>query len=176
MEALKHFQSCKETDTSNIMHTIITKFPGKCLKCGHEIPAHVPALYGKGVGLICTDCTITQIGDKALVHKYLKNRELDQIKSALIKECDELAQKIETYRVIDKLEALNNSQERTEKLISDFLTHKIGSDQENKALEDVIRINGERKRIIIDMDEFIKKYIQNKKWRKRVLQETDSQS
>lgn len=174
-EAIKHFQVCKEKEASQAMKPIVTKYPGKCLKCGHNIEPNSWALYGKGVGLVCMDCYVEKLGDKSLIAKYIKNRELDRVAKALKEECDKLAGRVEELRVLNKLEDLKNQQEQAIKTIMDFLTHRIGSTEENKILEELARQLKDGERIIRDMDDFVQNFIRNRKWRKQIAQQTQEQ-
>lgn len=65
---------------------IITKFSGKCIKCGKEIGQGTSALWVKGLGLICLECSIPH--DKALLKKYIKIKELELIKKQLSEEVE----------------------------------------------------------------------------------------
>jgi hypothetical protein len=168
-DAIKHFQKCKEKESAQAMKEIITKYPGKCLKCGQEIPVNSWAMFGRGVGLICLDCVVLKLGDKTIVAKYLTNRKLDRVAKALKEECDKLAGKVEELQVLSKAEDLKNQQESAIKTVLDFLTHRIGTPDENKALEEFLRQLKDGKRIIMDMDEFLKSFVRNRKWRKQVL-------
>lgn len=167
-EALKHFQLCKENEASQAMKQIITKFPGKCLKCGHEIPVNSWAMYGKGVGLVCLDCVVLKLGDKTLVAKYLKNRELERVWKALKEDCDRLAGQVEQLQILNKAEDLKNQQEEAIKMIRSFLTTTMGTDQEREALDEFLRQLSDGNRIIRDLDNFIKNYVRNRKWRKQL--------
>jgi hypothetical protein len=169
--ALKHFPQCKEDETSQAMKPIITKYPGHCIKCKHEIEVNSWALFGQGVGLICMDCFVLKLGDKTILVKYLKNRELDRVAKALKEECDRLAGKVETLQVLNRLDDLTTQQRTITELVREFLTNKIGSPEEKKALEEFLRELDNGKRIIMDMDEFIKNYVRNRKWRKQILKE-----
>jgi hypothetical protein len=170
--AILHFQRCKETESNQAMRMIVTKFDGHCLKCNEKVPAGSWALYGKGVGLYCLDCYVQKMGDKTLVAKYLKNRELDQVSNALRKEADALAEKIEAYRGIDRQEALTTQQEKISTMVQDYLTHNIVTPQEKEALENIIRETEQGKRLHRDIEDFIRKYMNTKRWRKK-LQQTE---
>jgi len=167
-KAVKHFSVCKENEASQAMKQIITKFPGKCLKCGHDVPVNSWAMYGKGVGLVCLDCVVLKLGDKTLVTKYLKNRELERVWKSLKEECDGLAGQVEQLQILNKAEDLKNQQEETIKLIRSFLTTNMGTDQEREALDVFLRQLEDGKRIIRDLDIFIKNYVRNRKWRKQI--------
>lgn len=173
LEALKHFQKCKEKEASQSMKPIVTKYPGKCLKCGDDIEPNSWALYGKGVGLVCMDCFVMKLGDKTLIVKYLKNRELERVANALKEECEKLAGRVEELQVLSKLEDLKNQQEEAIRKVLDFLTHKLGTAEENKALEEFARQLEDGRRIIRDMDDFVRNFVRNRKWRKQIYaQET----
>jgi hypothetical protein len=171
IQAVKHFLVCKENEAMNAMKPIFTKYAGKCLLTGHEVPANTWVMYGKGVGIVCMDHFIERFGDKALVAKYLKNRELERIHDALTKECSRVAGDVERFRVLDKMVDLQNQQEETVRLIKDFLTHNVGTDEERKALEDVLRNITDGKKIMYDMDQFIKTLIRSRKWRRQIYRQ-----
>jgi hypothetical protein len=171
-KALEHFLNCKEDEKSQAMRLLVTKYDGFCLKCRHEIPKGSWALYGKGVGLICLDCYIQRIGDKTLIAKYLKNRELTQITKALQDEADRLAEKVEAYRGIEKLDSLTTQEEKLHKIALEYLQTKLGTPQEKETFEEILRENEVIKHLIRDIEEFIAKYIQIRK-RKKKLTETE---
>jgi hypothetical protein len=172
-EAVRHFLTCEKPGVGGMLPKILN-WPGTCVKCGQKVEAGQWALWGKGIGIICMDCYVARIGDKGVIVKYLKNRELDRVRNALKEECDRLAGKVETLQVLNKLEDLKNQQEQIISVVNDFLTHKIGSSEEAKALEEFLRQIQDGKRIILDMDEFIKNYIRNRKWRKQIYREEES--
>lgn len=185
LKAIRHFSQCNEQpkqetrmveDAQAPMRMIVTQYPGHCLKCGHDIASGSWALYGKGVGLICLDCFVLKIGDKALIAKYLKTRELRQIIAALQVEADRLAEKVENYNVIEKQEAILEQQEKLTKLAMDFLTHKIGTPQEKEALEEILRQNEKGKQLINDIETFITQYVKLRKkpFKKRFEKEEEA--
>jgi ribosomal protein S17E len=172
--ALEHFLKCEKPEESQTMKMIVTRYAGHCIKCSNEIPSGSWALYGKGVGLICLDCYIQRIGDKSLVAKYLKNRELTQITRALQNEADKLAEKVEVYQAGDKLAQLTEQQEKLNKLVEEYLTTKIGTEQEKEALEEIIRESEKTKQLIRDIEGFVKRYIETRKSQRKRKQEQEA--
>jgi len=170
IDALQHFLDCKKGEPSQAMHLLITKYTGVCIKCRHEVEKGSWALYGKGVGIICLDCYISKLGDKALLAKFLKNRELDRIRKVLQDQTDRLAQKVEAYQGIEKLDLLVQQQDKVTKLVQEYLTAKLGSAEEKQCLEEIIRQTQVTSSLIRDMEEFIQKYLKNRKWLKQVKQ------
>jgi len=113
VRALEHYLTCSKLELSAQMRLIVLKYDGKCLRCGNEVKAGNWALYGRGVGVVCMDCYIERIGDKALVAKYLKIREFKQVEKALKSECERLAQDLEDYRLIARMKELETKNNRT---------------------------------------------------------------
>jgi hypothetical protein len=173
MLALKHVSECTAKDSSQAMRLIVTKYDCKCLKCKRELKQGDWVLWGKGVGVVCLDCYIEKIGDKTVVAKYLKNRELDRVRKTLQEEADRLAQKVEAYQGIEKIESLSTQQEILNKLAMDYLNTKLGKPDEKEALENVIRANKESQKAIKETEDFIQKFIYNKKWRRQITQQTE---
>jgi len=164
IEAFEHFLKCRKVELSQSMKLIVTKYKGHCLKCKDEIPVASWALYGRGIGLICLDCYVERIGDKTLVAKYLKNRELKKVSKALQVECDRLAnvidehkQKINIYKVGEKHQELEEYQNTTMQLLNDFLKNKIGTDKEAEAFEEIKRRNQQVEQYLRDIEALIQK-------------------
>jgi len=167
IEAIKkEIEGKKEKDIQS-MRTILTAYDGTCIKCKEHIEKGSWALYGKGIGLVCLDCYIQKLGDKTLVAKYLKNRELERVKNVLSDEADRLASKVESYRSVEKLDALIQEQNKTVDLVKQYLTEKIGTPDEKKALEEILQQKGITEKIIWDMEKFVRDYLKNRKWIKK---------
>jgi len=155
IEALEHFLSCKKEDVSAAMKLIVLKYPGKCLKHGGEVPAGTWAWYGRGVGIICLDCFVQRIGDKAVVAKYLKKREYEQVIKALKAEADNLADKVEKGQLIEKVERLYNSYQQLYEMVTKYLKEGIGTTEEKQRLEDMSRLGEEVKGLVKEISEFL---------------------
>jgi hypothetical protein len=97
-KAIDHSFICKKTiHEIPTLRPIITKYPAKCHKCPSEIPVGSPAYWAKGV-IICMDCFVQSLGDKALASKYLKMRELNKTMRALKQQADHYADMINEIR------------------------------------------------------------------------------
>ena len=84
-QAIEHYLSCRIKEKEEIkqasLKLIVTKYNGKCSKCGSEISIGSLCYYGRDQGktiLICLDCMVENKSDKALASKYLKMRELNK--------------------------------------------------------------------------------------------------
>jgi len=168
VKALEHYLTCSRLELSAQMRLIVLKYDGKCLRCKAEVKAGNWALYGRGVGVVCMDCYIERIGDKALVAKYLKLREWKQISKALKGECERYAQDLEDFRLFDKLKGMDETVENLNKAVMEYLAEKIGTAEEAKALEDVLRELKELRALTATIRELYKKLSKRKKLDKTV--------
>jgi len=137
-QAVEHFNTCKKSEPEiPTLRMIITKYPSKCTNphCNQLIPIGSIAYWSKNV-IICMDCFIQALGDKALASKYLKMRELNKIVHALEKEANQYADFIndiklqvrfgEIIKKLDQLLDLNDKflhtlDDSTLKELNDFL-------------------------------------------------------
>jgi len=99
---LKHFIN-PQTEQGEVfspgLREIVTKYKGECSKCRDPIPVGSKAWYGqnqKGARpiLVCLNCMVLGMSDRALAKKYLKAKELQAIIRGLRKEADELCKKL----------------------------------------------------------------------------------
>jgi len=98
----------QEPDQVPAMRLILLKYPARCLKCDCELPPQTWAMYGKNVGAICLDCFIEKLGDKAIVKKVMRLKELKWTIKALERQVDlksdELRKlKLNFLEIIDKM-------------------------------------------------------------------------
>jgi hypothetical protein len=133
------------------------------------------ALYGRGVGAVCLDCHIERVGDKTTIAKYLRNRELDKVHRALSNECELLAEKVEVFRTVDKLEALIQGRKQTEELIDKYLKSGLATPQEQEVLMRVKENALDVENLSAEVREFIKRYLKTAKWMKRKVEEEEYQ-
>lgn len=168
VRALEHFLTCSKLELSAQMRLIVLKYDGKCLRCGNEVKAGNWALYGRGVGVVCMDCYIERIGDKALVAKYLKIREWKQVSKALKAECERLAQDLEDYRLIARMKELETKNKEVNKSIMQYLTEKIGTPDEQQGWEEIVRKRQEEDRLVNGIRELYEKLKIRKKRPKSV--------
>ena len=97
-KALEHFFICDKAEDIPTLKEIITKYKGKCSKCGNIIEIGQRALYGKtkeGSILICLDCQIGSESDKTIVKRLLKRRKLDREIKALQNQREQLLREYE---------------------------------------------------------------------------------
>jgi hypothetical protein len=172
-QATQHYLECKKADESGNMKLIVLRYDGHCLKCGEKVEHGNWALYGRGVGIICMDCYVGKIGDRALIAKYLKMREYEKIKKALQNEVERLADKVEVFQAGEKLQALSEQWEKLTKLVQDYLTTGLGRPEEKELFEEIIREKVITEALIRDVEDFIKRYVQTRKWTKKT-QKTES--
>lgn len=170
-EALEHFLKCRETEVSNVMKLIILKYDAKCLKCKHTIEAGSYALYGRGLGAICLDCHVERVGDKTTVAKYLRNRELDKVTNALKREADTLAERVEVYRTIDKIDQVAETQKKIDELVEKYLKSGLGRPEEQELLLEIKEQKKKFERLQEEVRRFIDRYLRSAKWIKRKKEE-----
>jgi len=97
-KALEHFFICDKAEEIPTLREIITKYKGKCSKCGNLIDVGERALYGRtkeGSILICLDCQIGSESDKTIVKRLLKLRKLDREIKALQNQKEQLLREYE---------------------------------------------------------------------------------
>lgn len=167
IQAFEHFLSCSKLDTSGPMKMIVLSYKDKCMKCGRDVDKAEWALWAKGKGVVCMDCYISRIGDKALVAKFLKNRELTRTKKALETECDRLATKLETLRLGDKVEELHTLSAEVHKKIEQYFQAKVGTPEEKDALEEILQTSRRQFQVQRDIETFIESTLKVKKWTKK---------
>ena len=174
-EALEHFLKCHDAEPSQAMKLIILKFDGKCLKCGGKVTSGSYALWSRGVGVVCLDCHIQRVGDKTSVAKYLRNRELDKVANALKRECDLLAEKVEVFRTVDKLEGLIEGRKRSEELIDKYLKSGLATPEEEELLMKFKEQGLEIAKLGEEVRRFIERYLKTSKWKKRKEEQEEYQ-
>lgn len=108
----------------------------------HKIASGEWALYARGVGAICRNCYVDRLGDKAIVLKDLKLRELKKLCSAYRTEADRLSKTVEMFNIGDKITKLLQKANLTDNLVMDYLKRINGTAEETKALEEITRLHG----------------------------------
>lgn len=163
-EAAKHFLECKKAYQTSSMRLIVLKYSGYCLnpKCKRKVDVGEWAYYGRGVGIICLDCFIERLGDKTVIAKYMKMRELKHSIKVFQAELDNLADKLDIYATADKLDQLHKEAVELKKFCMRYLKEAIGRPEEQKALEDVIRATNDMVAILRAMEEFFEKRLKRK--------------
>jgi len=115
---------------------IVTKFKSKCVKCGREIGIGENALWVKGLGVICLECSIPH--DRSLLSKYIKVKELERVRKMLSEECDKLYKRYSELQVtIQFYELIRDFEEK----LKDYLNYELGdSEKLMKVLEELADI------------------------------------
>jgi len=163
--AAEHFLSCKKLEHAEGMKLLVLRYPATCLKCSHPIEAGQWALYGRGVGAVCIDCYIGKLGDKAIIAKHMKMRELTQINHALMTENERLSDRFEILTFGDKLEQLYNTAKEQRELVFQYLKEPFPTDRERAPLSDIIQQTQKQDAILRDVESFLQKHIRLKKKR-----------
>lgn len=165
IKALQHFISCsKGSGDQQGLRLILAKYPDTCAKaqCNNKIEVGDHCLWGRGMGVICMDCYVTRIGDKALVAKYLKMREYKQTIKALHKEADRLAEKVEDHQFYIVLDDMHKAAKESTAAVMKYLTSGLASKKEKEVLDKVILSND----MTLEVLEHIKRLIEKLKLRK----------
>lgn len=164
LAALDHFLKCRKVDTTGAMKLIVLKYDAQCLKHkGETIKAGEWAYWGRGIGVICLDAFIERLGDKALLSKYLKVRELKRIKAVLEKECDRLATRIEETTLDERVQKTYNLALEIHKKIMSYFHEGIGTDTETEKLDELLIMA----RTLMEIMEILKAWLKKTQKRKR---------
>lgn len=163
-QGLKYDKDAKDVQR---MKEIITKYDGRCIKCGENIPAQSSALWGKGIGLLCMDCYIKRIGDKAVVRKVMKLKELNWQIQAFKKILDELAEKYRLFNLYELIDRLSKGDEELNKKNWEFLREKIGTEDERKTIETIVHKVQQQRKIMDEIYQFMQIPFKKKKKRKK---------
>lgn len=128
----------QQQDQVPAMRLILLKYPARCLKCDCELPAQTWAMYGKGVGAICLDCFIEKLGDKAIVKKVMRLKELKWTIKALETQLDLKSDQLRKLNFLEVIVKMRDGYGEIHKLIIEYL--KTGfdkSDREKDALNEL---------------------------------------
>lgn len=172
VKACEHFLISKKADATAKMRLIVLQWTAQCKRCGNEVKAGNWALYGRtptGGIVICMDCYVERIGDKALVAKYLKVREWQQILKALKSQCEHYAQKLEDFQLFNRLKGMEDKILNMEKWVMDYLKKQLGTAEEGQVLEEMVRATKEVKAMCADVRDLYAKLLKRKK--KKVVYE-----
>jgi len=166
-KALAHFLICKNTETVQSLKLIVLRYPAKCLKCKKQLEQGSWAWWGRGVGVICTDCEVMKYGDKAIVRKLIKLKELQwQIKS-LDKELDVKAEQFKEFNFYEILQKMHQGNSETHKMVMEYLRTSFEKpEDEKKALDEIGRLSEQQGKIIQEMELFMKQPFKKKKKKK----------
>lgn len=145
------------------LKAIITKYPGQCSKCGDPIPIGSQAWYGKRQKgsrpiLICLNCMVKGMGDRALAKRYLKTRELQITIKGLKKIADELCESLFDPGLFEK-------SENFQRVVSEAVEHyakylKAAPGEEQVHLTRFLDLLRNAERISKGLDDFLELQIQ----------------
>ena len=144
IKALQHFLTCKKTEESQALKLIPLKYPGKCTKCDKQLDQGEWAMWGRGVGVICTECHFKKYGDKITVKRLIRLKEIKWNISVAQKELDRILdkildaeQKVNIYELGVLHEEAEAAKNKLVQLAHDYLKRGLGTDQEKQVLESV---------------------------------------
>jgi len=131
----------KTEDQVPAMRLILLKYPARCLKCGKDLPPQTWAMYGKGVGAVCVNCFIEKLGDKAIVMKVMRLKELKWTMKALERQVELKSDELRKLDFLEVIVKMRNGYGEIHKLVLEYL--KTGfdkSDKEKEALDELERL------------------------------------
>jgi hypothetical protein len=147
------------------MKQIILQYPAKCRfkGCNRTLEAGEWALWGKDIGAICVDHLVEKLGDRALVAKYLKVREMRVTLKALQNEADRLAGKVETFAVMDKIEQMSTKNVELYKLAIDYMKQPFLKPEEQEAMKELTEAVKREDAVIEDIERYLERMLNIKK-------------
>lgn len=156
IEAGKHFLECKKAHQVASFRFIITRFKGKCLKCGRSVDKGEGAYYARGSGLLCLECSIFKgMSDKAVVAKYMKMREFQELARMFKVEVERYAERLDLYRAADKLDEIYKRGKELKDLVFKYLKEFVGQPEERQALEEIIKLTEQELKTLMDLENFL---------------------
>jgi len=124
---------------------IITKYAGKCSKCGREIQVGEIAFWGKGV-LLCYDCFMQQNAQfatqegKAIYRYYKQLRKLRALIALSKQELEQLQSKVDIYETHEKIYEILYKIDSTLELLRDYMLKVESPPDLQKVLQDIEKI------------------------------------
>jgi len=161
VKAFEHFLTCNKFEPSMKLREWLLNYDDICRRCKKKVKAGEWALWGKdAMGnsiVICMDCYITRVGDKATVAKFMKIREWNYTLKALKKQCEAYAQRHENYQLLERVREIDIQKTELDKLIWDYLTQKVGGPHEQETWEEIMRKHEEWVKLMNEVREFLEK-------------------
>jgi len=124
---------------------IVTKFAGKCSKCGREIQVGEIAFWGKGV-LVCFDCYMQQnlqyasAEGKAIYRYYKQLRKLRALIALSKQELESLQSKVDIYETHEKLYEILYKIDTTLETLKEYMFRVENTPELQKILADIEKI------------------------------------
>ena len=162
-EAIDHWFKCDKGEPVATMKLILLRYPADCKKCNKNLEAGTWALWGRGFGAICLDCYIKRIGDKTLITKELKVRQLKHMKKSLEEEIEGMFAKYSDYSAFQEIDKTGQLIQELHDIIMDYLKQNIGSPEEIKILEEVLKFINDAKTRLADIADWLMKPKKKKK-------------
>lgn len=151
-DAIRQYLSAPASSSSSpSLRQIITKFAGKCTKCGKQIDVGEIAYWAQGI-LICIECyykASSHIGDaKKALKAYAAYKRYKVLALQAQKELDELITKINVYETYAQLGDIVHKIDDALRLINEYLlsVDKSASLEEAKTM--LIDINNKLEEIL----------------------------
>ena len=167
-EASEHYLTCKKAEIAQNLKLIPLKYAGRCLKCGKVLDAGTWAMWGRGVGVICTDCFIQKFGDKATVKLVMREKEIRWKIKALNKELDGKAEQYRTFNFYEIINTVHQQSTEIHKLIVQYLkTNFDKPEQEKQTLDNLEKLSKKQWALVQDADRFMRVPIKKPKKKKR---------
>lgn len=162
-KAIDHWFKYGKVEPVASMKLILLRYPATCKKCSQDLDAGSWALWGRGFGAICVDCYIRRIGDKTLITKELKVRQLKYLKKSLEDEIDALFGKYNKFSAYHEIDKTMKLMEETKGIIMNYLKEGVATDQEKTILEEVLKFVNDRKLRLQDIADWLMRPKKRKK-------------
>jgi len=143
-EAIKLLVHEKEKEEAGLKQ-IITKYAGKCSKCGRDIQVGEIAFWGKGV-LLCYDCFMQQNAQfatqegKAIYRYYKQLRKLRALIAESKNELEALQSRIDIYETHEKIYEILYKIDSTLETLKEYMFRVENTPDLQKVLQDIERI------------------------------------
>ena len=158
LDAMDHWLKCDKAEGIEQLHMIVLKYSTRCKgKCKRELQAGDWAYYARGFGAICLDCFIERLGDKAVVKKFMKIKELKWTQKALETQLNEKAEKLREFNFYEVIDNMHKGYGEIHKLVMDFLKEDFEKPEKAKeALDELERLIQKQWAIIQEAEMFVK--------------------
>lgn len=164
IQAIEHFLNCKKTEEIQSMKLIVLRYPATCLKCSTKMEVGQHAYWGRGTGAICLDCQVARYGDKTIVKKYIKLKELEFLIKSLQAQCNEKAEEMRQFNFYEKINNLHELSKQARDLVTSYLKENFQKpEKEQQTLDELERLMEKTQFTIKDLEQFMKVPLQKKK-------------
>lgn len=175
IKALEHFFTCRKAQIEPSMREIINAYENTyCSKCSQKIPIGQNCLWGKDEKgktiYICLGCQIEGIGDKALIKKHQKLKQIERLIKAYKNQLDNLAIQFEESDHLQKSNEVFDMLIYAHKLIMKFFSDMaiLNNQKEEELLTQIINYLRQYLSYIKDFQTFYAKKVSSKALKRRV--------